>query len=101
MSDVISREDAIQAVIAQRHKAELSEHNFALRLAEDAIRHLPSARQKIGRWRMKGLDVVCSECGREALFMRVRKVGKGEIGRGVLCETDYCPWCGTKMEVEE
>lgn len=43
MTDLISRADAIEAVIAQRHKAELSDYNFALGLAEDAIRHLPSA----------------------------------------------------------
>ena len=43
MSDLISRADAIEAVIAQRHRAELSDYNFALGLAEDAIRHLPSA----------------------------------------------------------
>lgn len=42
-ADLISRADAIDAVIAQRHKAELSDYNFALGLAEDAIRHLPSA----------------------------------------------------------
>ena len=41
--DVVYRADAIEAIIAQRAKAELSEYNFALGLAEDAIRHLPSA----------------------------------------------------------
>lgn len=51
MSDVISRADAIEAVIAQRHKAELSDYNFALGLAEDAIRHLPSA-DAVQGWRI-------------------------------------------------
>lgn len=46
MTDYISRADAIDAVIALRHKAELSDYNFALGLAEDAIRHLPSADAK-------------------------------------------------------
>ena len=43
MKETIYRADAIEAVIAQRHRAELSDYNFALRLAEDAIRHLPPA----------------------------------------------------------
>ena len=54
MNDLISREEAIDAIIAQRHKAELSDHNFALGLAEDAIRHLPSA-EAVQRW------IPCSE----------------------------------------
>ena len=52
--DLISRDDAIEAVIAQRHKAELSDYNFALGLAEDAIRHLPSA-EAVQGW------IPCSE----------------------------------------
>ena len=53
-TDLIRREDAIEAVIAQRHRAELSDYNFALRLAEDAIRHLPSA-EAVQEW------IPCSE----------------------------------------
>ena len=61
MSDLIRRADAIEAIISQRAKAELSDYNFALGLAEDAIRHLPSAEAVQGecdhcvyKWDMRG-----------------------------------------------
>lgn len=114
MSDLISREGAIRAIVDTESKvARETPYDskvfgvMAKRQNEilDVLLTLPSAEPKTGRWVLKGnhedLNVVCSECGREALFMRVWKAGKGEVGRGVLCETDYCPWCGSKMEVEE
>ena len=55
LTDLISRADAIEAIIAQRAKAELSDYNFALGLAEDAIRHLPSA------------EATCATCADRAM----------------------------------
>ena len=73
MTDLINRADAIEAIIAQRHKAELSDYNFALGLAEDAIRHLPSA------------ETTCATCADRALCIM-----SAPDGRWKACK-DYKP----------
>ena len=96
--ELISRADAVKAVIAQRHRAELSDYNFDLGLAEDAIRHLPSAEAVQGEWigynadkedwlRTDGTPIflVCDKCN-------------GTVINNGSAHWNYCPNCGARMK---
>ena len=86
MTDLISRAEAIEAVIAQRRKAELSDYNFALGLAEDAIRHLPSA------------DADWIPCSERLPSMRTEVIYSfdGIVSTGYMTDRDFN---GEKMEL--
>jgi hypothetical protein len=44
-----------------------------------------------GRWIIKGQDVFCSHCDKES----------GHNQWGASAFSNYCPNCGTKMDLEE
>lgn len=50
--------------------------------------------QKHGRWIMRGGYRYCSECGKRACVTRDSEDFWYTVG------TDYCPNCGTKMDLE-
>ena len=101
--DSISRQAAINAI---PHKIKglggeswmmtyrRSGHNDCVDACLDAIRHLPSAPQRAGRWIHDGyafkggIDWMhCSECGHKDSW-------------SVATRTPFCGWCGARMEDE-
>ena len=86
MSDLISRQAAIDAIRASTSKytgfmeMEMYTDNDAV----EAINGVPSAEPvRHGKWVIEDGHVCCSECG--------------EISK----EYNYCPYCGAKMDEEK
>ena len=93
-NDYLTLEEEVKAL-----RATVANLEIRCRIAE-------SEKPKAGRWELKGkpeeLNVVCSECGGEAPFIKKTvDTGKGKRSLGVLFESEYCPRCGSRMEVEE
>ena len=90
MSDLISRQAAIDAIKALWNDAPSAQHVSAMFDCEDAIRALPSAELvRHGKWMFTPSDAIeamftkpkCSECGFES----------ADGG-------NYCPNCGARMD---
>lgn len=79
MMDLISRRDVIDAVIKYCTKYDLRE------LLAD-IEVLPSVEQaqKTGKWVQKTFTYRCSACQEDSDW-----------------PSEYCPWCGAKMEEDQ
>lgn len=94
MSDLIRRQDAIDAVTRaiwhypNESYKNLNVYEVTEALVSDAINSLPSAEQKTGEWTNAGgvLTVHCSNC-------------KSEFHE--LEAMNYCPNCGADMRGEE
>lgn len=92
MSDLISRQDAIE-VVQNRHMM-LSKEKVLL---INDLEELPSVEPKRGKWIRTGSGSLydhyeCSECG---------KAPKWECmgdNRWKIAFTDFCPNCGAKMD---
>lgn len=87
MSDLISRQQAIDALY------HVDEYNGR---SVEAIRNLPSAEPKIGKWILSGGYWRCSEC-REKALLKLDKA-KGGCREYEPVRSKHCPSCGTKME---
>ena len=99
MTDLISREEAIDAVEESRrlnhHQdgKEACAHEYEHRHFLKILRDLPSAYPKKGKWIKEHLTVylngtaTCSECGGEAIWNSY----------GKQCLTKFCPNCGADM----
>lgn len=91
--DLISRQDAINAILAIEDHGNSDRAN-ALGLAECAITTLPSAQQperNKGRWivdRIASNIFRCSVCGQDAPVEPII---------GVEYKSNFCPHCGAKM----
>lgn len=87
MDELISRQAAIDALY------HVDEYNGR---SVEAIRNLPSAEPKIGKWILSGGYWRCSECREKALL----KLDKAKGGRREYepVRSKHCPSCGTKME---
>ena len=93
MSDLISREQAIEAIEEYADRLQMVNWKenpnvpykvYSLNWCINTIRDLPSA-VKHGTWtRVGDNSYKCSECG--------------EVS---CCFADYCPDCGTRMDGEE
>ena len=111
MSDLISREDAIDAIerlILPQTKGETAAEEInrvawrcAINCAEEMIGHLPSVEpeRKKGKWLCKPYGIIfkqkiwqCSVCGNTLDFEGVN------AGRG---DANYCPNCGARMDCSE
>jgi formylmethanofuran dehydrogenase subunit E len=112
MDDLISRQDAIDAVAFDITYAKafdketgevkelFAEGNYELKKAIDRIKELPSVdtvEVRRGRWEVIFYDNIpkiakCSECG-EALFFTKEDYPIRHI-------SNYCPNCGAKMDAE-
>ena len=91
MSDLISREEVLRAIIT----AGEVEPDLGYTHLHKVIENLPSAEHKKGRWIFAKYFVwECSECGKNPTRGMGYVQGKSELFR-------YCPCCGAKMEVEE
>lgn len=64
----------------------------ALNMAIEALEQEP----KRGKWVDKGDFYVCSECGNRMTYA----VLGSEFSRAYAFMSDYCPHCGSPMEVE-
>ena len=89
MTGMIERQAAIDALArTAREKFNLSDeysHYLAgLMDGELAIKNLPSAEPKKGKWKVTPCYIKCSECGE--CFM--------------LIPQNFCPACGAKMETD-
>ena len=96
MSDLISRQDAIDAMyqIVERNRKPVFDDDWAenphIDVIVDELENLPSAEpeRKTGEWiHYEGqfeYDWICSECDSASNF-----------------RSDYCPMCGAKMEERE
>lgn len=85
--DVISRQAAIEALY------HVDEYNGR---SVEAIRNLPSAEPKIGKWILSGGYWRRSECKEKAL-LKLDKA-KGNCKEYAPVRSIFCPNCGTKME---
>ena len=93
MSDLISRQAAIDAFLTELTKRERKNLLHTWSTVEvkyfvvDMLEKLPSAQpeRKKGRWKVTPVYIKCSECGES--FM--------------LIPQNYCPHCGAKMEGEQ
>lgn len=91
--DLISREEAVDAVYEGIRQIGY-EHNLSVRSIIQAIRDLPSAEPKHGKWiemievnelgEPYQAGVYCSECGHTDCY-----------------EPNYCPDCGARMDKDE
>lgn len=91
MSDLIDRQAAIDALneyfvrIGKLKRRGLTQGEKAISLdTVGAIKTLPSAEPKQGKWTVTPIYIKCSECGES--FM--------------LIPQNYCPYCGCRMDVE-
>lgn len=92
MSDLISREAAIEAI--EELKNRYLDRKVVLAKAQDAVNNLPTA-EKVGKW-IKNENTYgwhCSACEKDNLYAFVED-----------CDTDknelqdhYCPNCGATM----
>lgn len=92
MSDLISRQDAIEAVgFYSCHSGE------KLLFADNELKRLPSAQPecKTGRWIDMGDFEQCSVCTGTQL-----KEVQTYYGKAIWMRTPYCPNCGAKMDGE-
>ena len=83
MEDVISRQAAIDAIVALKTEHRVSWKDAVL----DTLDELPSAQPKTGKWIVEGRTTkwyACSGCR-----------GAGDW------RDNYCKHCGAKMEVEQ
>lgn len=93
MSDLISRQAAIDAIEILLEQSEDDEHdktwNNAIRGSINAVKHhVPSAQpQRTGRW----IDGKCNRCGTHAPYWAMAST---------YYLSEYCPHCGARMEDE-
>lgn len=85
-NDLISRQDAIDALY------HVDEYNAR---SVKAIKTLPSAQPKIGKWILSGGYWRCSECKEKAL-LKLDKA-KGNCKEYEPVRSIFCPNCGMKM----
>lgn len=86
MDDLISRQDAIEA-IASRDETNGTVKVFTGRQVNEILASLPSAQPKTGHWVLvnRGLDIyMCDQCG------EILQIDRVPIW-------DYCPVCGARM----
>lgn len=96
MSDLISRQDAIEA-IASHDTTNGETVYFKGKTVIGYLQDLPSAEPKTGKWIEEGRimdagdadNILCSECGKYTLWSYYYP--NEEVPR-------YCPNCGAKME---
>ena len=90
MSDLISRQDAIDAIIRylMSPQAQLASTRSFKQCAIDILWDVPSAERKKGEWIERGIYLPeCSECGGKACGLHAFDAVK----------SDYCPHCGARM----
>jgi DNA-directed RNA polymerase subunit RPC12/RpoP len=91
MSDLIRREDAIEAINKSLDKETLL-NRFVRKIAIDAIIQIPSADRPQGEWKKNKVYkhiIFCSECGEPF-----------EQSNSAEC-WNYCPNCGARMFVKD
>ena len=93
MSDLIRREEAIDAMIM-----------LGIKKAVPILVTLPSAEpeQKKGEWIDEKINsytsrTYCSECGSSALFVYKSDDYYGNHAHGEIAKTKFCPNCGADM----
>ena len=99
MSDLISRQAAMERLMAQNVIMDGSEYhngfNAGVNRAQEVIRNLPPVQPKRGHWMIEPTEepeyCKCSECGYVNLIVEVF----------ALDGYHYCPNCGAKMERNE
>ena len=66
----------------------------SISVTQNRINHLPDAGAPAprGRWVMRGIIPVCSECGERALIKESRS------GWNNYHKSKFCPECGARME---
>ena len=89
MSDLISRQDAIEEIRKSVSKSEAEDSicfNLGLGIAEKVVEALPSAEPKTGKWKKISSAIICecSECGRMVMT-------------GDIESYKFCHGCGARM----
>lgn len=99
MSDLISRQDAIEAIRKSVSKSETEDslcYNLGLGVAEEVVNSLPSAEPKTGEWVRKDDELFfwyeCSECGNKPMANRFSYREE---------RSAFCPHCGARMLGED
>ena len=92
MTDCISRQAAIDALKRKQDdgKGDISRfYNTIIQHDIEAIRQLPPAEPKRGKWIRDGHHIRCDQCG---MYMC------DTDREGNRIPTEFCPHCGAKME---
>ena len=108
MSDLISRQDAIEAVYKALHTPLPCYGNSLLKdsitLAKAIVNEIPSAEpeRKKGKWIDEKINsytsrTYCSECGSSAPFVYESDDYYGNHAHGETAKTKFCPNCGADM----
>ena len=89
MSDLISRQAAIDALTALEEPAPTARHLIAIYDCEDAIKALPSAQPvRHGKWKKIRGTINCSACKSCSWSMSFEDL---------VSSFNYCPNCGARM----
>ena len=103
MSDLISREDAIEAVVCHiwhtppETRKLFNCENYVRDIVEEALERLPSAEATQGEWievedYNGDIHYKCDQCGEEWTF---------PYGTPSENNANFCPNCGARMENKE
>lgn len=93
MSDLISRQDAIDAIYKESKYANSEVADEYADMFVYALKTLPSA-QKTGKWETVYLDHVSIGCRPKVLYC-------SKCHQCIAYPTNYCPHCGARMVGEK
>lgn len=88
MSDLIDRESAYKVLTEYYHHSTEKQH----RALREALKRVPSAEPKKGKWIDMGDFEQCSVCMTTHL-----KTIHTKYGAVIWMKSDYCPYCGARM----
>lgn len=107
MSDLIRREDIVEALYQAIRTTLTGTFTDSMSLAITMANNLPAAEpeRKTGKWVDEKINsytsrTYCSECGSSAPFVYESDDYYGNHAHGETVKTKFCPYCGADMRDE-